>query len=323
VPVAEPDQSFSYSNTNYILLGQLLEAIGGSDLESALQSRIVEPLGLEATTFDVDGSRMPDTLGSAWAGGVFQGDPTAAYESIASSAWSAGALVSTTADLATFLAALFEGELISDGLLAEMLDSGPEGYGLGIASTGLWLGGVGSDSFYGHSGRITGYVSVMAGDPESGDMVILLSNNEALDPHEPAAEIIRAWETSEDRSSVASHNRRIVASPGIRSPCHGLVERSPGAGLCRWAAGQPRSTSGFTSPTRRSNVSWSKGAISSIVKPWKPASTKAASRSAMVSTVPAQKLAPAVAGSRLLAASWRPRTARASASRSRITMTQL
>ena len=193
VPAGEPDQVFSYSNTNYILLGQLLEAVGGSDLDSALQIRIAEPLGLEATTFDVDGSRMPDTLASPWAGDVFQGDPTVPYESISSAAWSAGSLVSTTADLATFLTALYEGELVSDELLVEMLSTGPEGYGLGIASTDLMLGSVGSDSFYGHNGGIPGYISFMAGDPETGDIVVLLSNNEALDPHAAAAEILRAW----------------------------------------------------------------------------------------------------------------------------------
>jgi D-alanyl-D-alanine carboxypeptidase len=153
----------------------------------------VEPLGLEATTFDVDGSRMPDTLASGWAGDVFQGDPTVPYESISSAAWSAGSLVSTTADLAMFLTALFEGELVSDELLAEMLDTGPEGYGLGIASTDLMLGSVGSDAFYGHNGGIPGYISFMAGDPETGDIVVLLSNNEARDPHAAAAEILRAW----------------------------------------------------------------------------------------------------------------------------------
>jgi len=193
VPAGEPDQVYSYSNTNYILLGQLLETVGDSDLESALLTRIVEPLGLEATTFDVDGSRIPDTLAGGWSGDTFKGDPAAPYEAISSGAWSAGSLVSTTADLATFLTSLFEGELVSDELLAEMLDTEPDGYGLGIGSTDLMLGNVGSKAFYGHNGGIPGYISVLAGDPETGDIVVLLSNSEALDPHAAAAEILRAW----------------------------------------------------------------------------------------------------------------------------------
>jgi len=76
-------------------------------------------------------------------------------------------------------------------------------------------------------------------------------------------------------------------------------------------------------PRTTLSVSSSKGAIASIVKPWKPASTKAAMRSAIVSTVPAHRLASAASGSRLLATSWRSTTARASASRSRITILQL
>ena len=187
LPAAEPDAEYYYSNTNYILLGQLLEAIGGQELDDALQARIAEPLGLESTTYDVDGSRVPNTLTGGWAGEHFSGDPSTPFEAISSSAWAAGSLVSTPEDLAKFLTALYDGQLISEAALEQMLDVGPEGYGLGI---GTMPPGSEPGGYYGHGGAIDGYLSFMAGDPETGDIVIVLSNDMTVDPEWAASEII-------------------------------------------------------------------------------------------------------------------------------------
>ena len=51
VPRREPNQSFAYSNTNYILLGQVIEQVDGLDLNTALRERITLPLQLDATRF--------------------------------------------------------------------------------------------------------------------------------------------------------------------------------------------------------------------------------------------------------------------------------
>ena len=60
-----------------------------------------------------------------------------------------------------------------------MLDTGPEGYGLGI---GTMPPGSEPGAYYGHNGGIDGFLSYMAGDPETGDMIIVLSNDMAVDP---------------------------------------------------------------------------------------------------------------------------------------------
>ena len=81
----DSDQHFAYSNTNYILLGQLIQRVTGTDLDTALQRRIGEPLGLEATRFAAIETANPDGLAAPWSAAVFDGDPDAAYDSIASS----------------------------------------------------------------------------------------------------------------------------------------------------------------------------------------------------------------------------------------------
>jgi D-alanyl-D-alanine carboxypeptidase len=121
--------------------------------------------------------------------GVVDGDPTAEFDSIASGAWSAGAVVSTTSELRTFLDALFDGELISHDALTEMTDADPDGYGLGIGTLDLASG----TRLYGHSGEIFGYLSFMAIEPSTGDTLVILNNNSELDPSEPADQILLHW----------------------------------------------------------------------------------------------------------------------------------
>jgi D-alanyl-D-alanine carboxypeptidase len=188
-PVAPTDQQFSYSNTNYILLGQLIEKVTVTELPAALRTRIAEPLALEATTFAGSGNAQPGNLAAGWSPGVLTGDPATPYESIASSAWAAGALISTTGDLARFLTGLFAGELISEESLDQMTDVADDGYGLGLFAARL-----GPDSpGYAHNGVIPGYTSTMAIDPVSGDVLVILTNNDALIADQLAPRILLDW----------------------------------------------------------------------------------------------------------------------------------
>jgi D-alanyl-D-alanine carboxypeptidase len=172
--IDEPGQPFAYSDTNYILLGQLIQRVTGTDLDTALRQRISEPLGLEATRFATVETANPDGLAAPWSSAEFDGDPDAAYDSIASAAWAAGSLTSTTGELATFFDALFAGRLVSPDALGEMTEAGPDGYGLGLGVLDHQSG----TRFYGHNGGIFGYTSFAAFDPSTGDTVVVLTNND-------------------------------------------------------------------------------------------------------------------------------------------------
>jgi D-alanyl-D-alanine carboxypeptidase len=185
----EPDQLFVYSNTNYILLGQLIEHLEGTDLNTVLGDRISDPLGLDVTHFSLAGAPAIQGLAGGWYPGIVDGDPADAYDSIASGAWAAGALVSTTSELRTFLDALFGGELISESALNEMTTTEPDGYGLGLGSLDLPSG----QRLYGHDGDIFGYLSFMAIEPNTGDTLIILTNNYDLHPFELAEQILANW----------------------------------------------------------------------------------------------------------------------------------
>lgn len=199
LPARTPDRRFSYSNTNYVLLGQVVEMLDGVDLNTALQKRIAEPLDLDATVFASSGT-VPEELAAGWSPGVLKGDPNESYESIATSAFAAGALVSTTDDLRRFLVALFEGDLVSEESLAEVIAKSVDGYGYGLGLGQLAPGGPawlrptpdGQLPAYGHNGDIFGYTAMMLIEPDTGNIVIALTNNTRLVADDAAPLIAKA-----------------------------------------------------------------------------------------------------------------------------------
>ncbi len=174
----DPGTDFTYSNTNFILLGVLIEEVVGETYDDALRSRILEPLGMPDTY--VDGVEDGADVALSYTGFFTESlEPiTADYTGIATSAWSAGALVSTPADLHLFFTALFDGELINDNLLDEMTTA-PEGYGLGIEVNPRDLG----DGLYGHGGSIMGFNTMVIHAPETGRTGFWAATADSFDPH--------------------------------------------------------------------------------------------------------------------------------------------
>ncbi|ASR37227.1 serine hydrolase [Prauserella marina] len=145
---AAPGEDVKYSNVAYLVLGMLIEEKTGKTVGEAITERIIEPLGLDGTSFPAHGERalaepfVPGYLGGRLPPFFFWRDNTTAVEL---SMWStAGALRSTLHDSATFFRALLDGEVISAGALAEMrtfIPAGQGGAGLGIDEIPLSCGG--------------------------------------------------------------------------------------------------------------------------------------------------------------------------------------
>jgi D-alanyl-D-alanine carboxypeptidase len=163
-PVFAPGTGFLYSNTNYSLLGLIIERITGRSWRQAVTGRVIRPLRLRRTDLPAPGDR---SIGGAHAHGYaeLEGDTidvTRVDPSFAGAA-GAGALITTVHDLARFLDALFKGRLFRRrATLRQMLDLTPaqgEGglvaYGLGIEQYAL-PGGV---ELVGHLGGTAGYRS--------------------------------------------------------------------------------------------------------------------------------------------------------------------
>jgi D-alanyl-D-alanine carboxypeptidase len=153
-----PGTEFSYSNTNYIVVGLLIEKITGAPYERAVQDRILRPLHLSETS--LPGDRV--AVAEPHAHGYLQpADPPVDVTRLNPSwGWSAGEMISTTADLDRFTAALLQGKLLAAAQFAELTKSLPfsNGYGLGIATIPLPCG----VDVIGHDGGIHGYTSAVA-----------------------------------------------------------------------------------------------------------------------------------------------------------------
>jgi D-alanyl-D-alanine carboxypeptidase len=165
-PIFAPGAGWQYSNTGYMLLGHIVQALTGDSLEAQLQRRIIRPLRLRDTSFDV----QPQIAGHHAHG--YSRVPSASQDLVdvtdwsPSYAWSAGAIVSTADDTATFYGALLAGRVLRRDLLEQMQTTVPmgigedENYGLGLwHSRSIAIPGarLSCGAVWGHDGDILGY----------------------------------------------------------------------------------------------------------------------------------------------------------------------
>ena len=153
---SSPGAGWSYSNTNYVVAGMLVEAVTGTTLEHQLRRRIFGPLGLGHTSFpstgDIDGAHAHGYVPPF-------ASPTGRLLDATSLSptwvWAAGAIVSTPRDVTRFYRALLAGELLGPAMLDAMLTTVPvepgRRYGLGILSLESPCGVV-----WGHDGGVPG-----------------------------------------------------------------------------------------------------------------------------------------------------------------------
>ncbi|MGW0910707.1 serine hydrolase domain-containing protein [Streptomyces sp. NPDC002784] len=140
---------FAYSNTNYVLLGLVVQQVTGRSYAAEAQRRLIAPLRLTGTSFPGSRTSLPSPHGRAYTSGgrdVTELDPRVAG--------AAGELVTTLADLNRFYAALLGGELLPPHWMREMLDTrAAHGlYGMGLFPVRLPCG----TTVWGHNGIISG-----------------------------------------------------------------------------------------------------------------------------------------------------------------------
>jgi D-alanyl-D-alanine carboxypeptidase len=153
-----PGAAWSYSNTNYVVAGLLVEKLTGRPYGQEVERRILRPHGLTRTVVPGDrpGLPLPHAHGyEAFPGGRLV-DATRMNPSLD---WAAGEMVSTGRDLNRFLAALAGGRILSRSTMAAMrtvvaTDAG-FGYGLGVQEYTLPCG----TKVWGHSGELIGYLT--------------------------------------------------------------------------------------------------------------------------------------------------------------------
>ena len=165
-PAFEPGEKAQYSNSNYVLLGYIVEKAGGRSYEDALKQRITSKIGLKDTYL---GTGYPDASKNEAFSYSFISDWKQESDIHLSIPGGAGAIISTPNDLTKFIQALFDGKIVSKESLEQMKPR--DKYGLGIN-----LYPIGGKTFYGHSGGMDGFRSLLLYLPEEKLSLAYTSN---------------------------------------------------------------------------------------------------------------------------------------------------
>lgn len=181
-----------YSNTNYIVLGQIAELAGGASVPAQLRARFIGPLRLLTASYQgVELPRLPVAhaytfaSGSATARPIDQSDGTriAPFTSVTTAAGPAGSLAVSSWDLARWAQALYGGRVLQPDSLAAMTDVsaatlvGAKPYGLALQE--LTIDGWRS---IGHGGRLIGSQAVMRYFPDLGVSIAVTTNQWRTSP---------------------------------------------------------------------------------------------------------------------------------------------
>ena len=171
----EPGSRFAYSNSNYFLLGVLIEHVTGQTFAEALRERLLSPLGLDDTGYD-DGATVIDRMASGYAR-VGAGVEHAQYVG-PSVPYAAGMMYSTARDLAAWTRALHRGDPFERAeTLARMLTPVHDGYAYGLGVSMLPVG-ASPVRAVGHSGGLFGFSTFLVHFPDEDRTVVALANVE-------------------------------------------------------------------------------------------------------------------------------------------------
>lgn len=193
-PLFAPGSRLSYSNTNYVLLGMIVEAATGNPIGSELRSRIFEPLHLRHTTYP-SSSRIPGTHLHGYLPGPSPVDVTPLSPTIFGAS---AAIVSNAGDLTRFYRALLRGRLLRPEQLQAMKTIDPVATG-GVPDSGIRGGGWGlglirerfpCGTAWGHDSEIPGYTTAAWSSPGGTRQVVVLVNT-LFSPDAPAARALR------------------------------------------------------------------------------------------------------------------------------------
>lgn len=163
----DPGTEYEYSNTNYALLGFILQKIYGKPFAEILDEKICRPLHLKNTYFSTETDETKNEALSYNIQNKYIQNAKVNFSNHPAS----GGMVSTAIELNIFLSALFDGKLISEKSLELMLPKNKGEYGLGIEKLPF-----SSPEGYTHGGRIENYFSDYWYFPKEKLGIVTLSN---------------------------------------------------------------------------------------------------------------------------------------------------
>lgn len=211
-PDFAPGGGFNYSNTGYVLLGKVIEVVDNRALNQALKARIFTPLGLDSIFLDqYDPYTIVKT--GAWLNptNYFPTD----FVSFMSSAWAAGAVVSTPKDFALYAHGLLSGQLVSSASFVKM-QQGSNIPGLGTYGLGIIKWNYKGKTYLGHGGT-TLQNSEMEYSVDSDFSLVLMNIDQGFSAETARAKrkFLDLLEYIEEEQANISLKEKSIASIGM------------------------------------------------------------------------------------------------------------
>ncbi|MFP4497126.1 MAG: serine hydrolase domain-containing protein [Vulcanimicrobiota bacterium] len=174
-PLFPPGTKYSYSNTNFVIIGMIIEQITGNSLNEEFENRIFKPLGLKNTSYP-DGNSIPAPYTHGYMATNDEDELYDVTEINPSIAGSAGAMISDLEDVCTWCEALVSGALLTPQTQQERLKL--NGFSDENKNLKYCLGIYYMGDFLGHDGSIFGYNTAMFYLPSRNATIVILSNKQ-------------------------------------------------------------------------------------------------------------------------------------------------
>jgi CubicO group peptidase (beta-lactamase class C family) len=234
----EPGSKFAYSNSNYEVLGGVIEKVSGTKYGDLLKERIFEPLGMKDSGLDAD-----DLVLAKRAEGYVPGPkgPAVTRSESMTVPWAAGSIYSTTGDLLKWERGLFGGKLINADELKKMTTPGQGGYGFG-----LFIATEGGVRIISHGGGIEGFNTQLTYAPEKDICVVVLGNINGGAPGQMGGQLMdvvlgKPVKLASERKAVPITPEELKKFVGdyAMTPAFTLTFALAGDGLTVQGTGQP------------------------------------------------------------------------------------
>jgi D-alanyl-D-alanine carboxypeptidase len=202
-PYGKPGTSWHYSNTNYLILGLVAEAVGGGTVAEQLRTRFFTPLGLERTFYQsVEKPKGPLARSYRFVGtdpklpaiDLSDGTQVVPFTSVVTAAGAAGSIASTSTDLVRWAQALYGGSLLEPATRAEMVGdvvrTAPYkpgvAYGLGVQAVVI-----AGHPTLGHSGRYLGARAAIRWLTDERIAIAVVTNQSRSDTNKVVADLLK------------------------------------------------------------------------------------------------------------------------------------
>jgi D-alanyl-D-alanine carboxypeptidase len=183
-PYFVPGKGYRYSNTNYILLGLIIESLTHDTVGNQIRKRLLVPFGLTQTSFP-----LTEAMPSPWARG-YTLDEQRNWQDVSNTVpvafmWSAGAMISDMSDIRRWIKLYATGKASGASTYRDLIDCIPF-----LGNTSFGLGITCSEGWYGYTGALPGYNTADYYSPATGVTIVAWITYQAPEPVEGVASVM-------------------------------------------------------------------------------------------------------------------------------------